>query len=1408
MNVNPLNQFSDNQTEVPFFRAGGGTMRPDDPSYTARRADEELYEGLRRGDFCYVLDSRQVGKSSLMVRNAVRLRAAGDVVVILDLSAGSKDNVTPDQWYAGLLTKLSEELRHANLDLEDDFDAFWETHVGLAPMQRWMAAIETVVLMHVVDRRIVLFIDEIDVVRSLPFPVDEFFTGIRECYNRRARNPEFERLTFCLLGVATPGDLVRDPHTTPFNIGQRIELHDFTAAEIVPLAQGMKSLSASAALPVLARVHYWTGGHPYLTQVLCRTVANDSTVTGPAGVDRHCEQLFLSEGARERDDNLLFVRERVLRTEVDLASLLSLYKEVRARRRFYHDETDPLLNALQLAGITRLVEGYLWVRNRIYFRAFDQDWIRANMPGAEVRRQRAAFRRGAWRAGTIAAALIVVLLCSIWFYLDSWVWERTSYYNTFAKRFGIPQGIHPLTLEQMSHKALSYRFVTRGRRGPLMRMDVVNGAGENSPKNSVGSYLKLALEEPQSENQLGRECQWEYVYDTNGRVIYEKARDRFGRMVWGLIYSPAEQEAVKGDNATAATNAQISNAARHVAKAQYVGSDGYSQPPRSSRAEYAEITYNALGDEELIHYKDRNGNGMPGPEKAYGVRQRFDGRGLIVRTESLGVDDQPITNGTGAYATEFAYDADGNELRQTNFDVRNHRTFAKNRWSSGKAIFDVYGNKVEEDFEGVNDQPTMSGDLIARWVAKYDKAGNQIEQTYYDASGGRTLSTEGVSRWTATYDNHERQCGQNFYGTDDRPTLANDCTAGWASKYDEAGNRIETIYRGLDGRPIQHKDWGARTVSKYDAEGHRVEQSFFGEDGRPLLCRGGYARVSNRYDLRGRVTEVTYYGIDGKPSLNAEWVARYTDRYDERGNIIEEAKFGVDGQPTLDKDGVARATAKFDDNGNRTEQIAYGIDGQVKAAKTGVARLTATYDEHDNVLERAFYDENDELMSGENNVARIKSKFDSRGNETEKCFYDANDQLVPGDHGISRLTMQYDERDNVIEQACYGADAELILNSEGAARWTCKYDERGNKIETSIFGLDGEPVLDNDGYTRATSTFDIRGNRVEASFYGLDGNLVLHKHGYARVTDKFDARNNPIEEIYYGVDGELILDDENVARWTNTYDARGNIVDEAYFDVDGQPIRSVNGVVHRTAKFDMRGNKSEECWFGSDGKPELVKGFARQVLKYDERGNQIDQAFFGLNGEPVLVEGVLRWTATNDERGNQSEFVYRDAAGRPAIREGLTYAKILRKFDYDNRISEESYFDAEDRAVLCASGYAMAKISYDAKGNRFLDACFDESGRQMVQRLEVEEVERGGTAARAGVLPGDIILTCDEISVVGLDELEAATSSSGRRSRKLGILRAGKIKALALSPGNLKISVRNRWTAELAKPQTGSVSTP
>ena len=60
----------------PSVLQAGGALGLD-KLYVERPADRELHRALSAGEFCYVLAPRQSGKSSLRVRTAARLRAAG-----------------------------------------------------------------------------------------------------------------------------------------------------------------------------------------------------------------------------------------------------------------------------------------------------------------------------------------------------------------------------------------------------------------------------------------------------------------------------------------------------------------------------------------------------------------------------------------------------------------------------------------------------------------------------------------------------------------------------------------------------------------------------------------------------------------------------------------------------------------------------------------------------------------------------------------------------------------------------------------------------------------------------------------------------------------------------------------------------------------------------------------------------------------------------------------------------------------------------------------------------------------------------------------------------------------------------------------------------------------------------------
>jgi WD40 repeat protein len=497
-------------SDATFF-VTGGTMPRDALSYIERQADGQLLDGLRRGEFCYVLTSRQMGKSSLMVRTATRLRVEGTAVAVLDLT-GLGYNLSVEQWYRGLLNRIGQ-----HLEIEEEIDRFWMERADLSPLVRWVAGLQKVVL-YWRSGKIVIFVDEIDVVKSLDFSADEFFVAIRSLYNRRAEEPDLQRITFCLLGVATPSDLIRDPRLTPFNIGRRIILNDFTPREAARLAGGLGSSGRGAAL--IGRALHWTNGHPYLTQKLCRALAESSgdVELNPQTVDSLCARLFLARRAWEQDDNLLFVREQLLRSSDDVAGLLGLYGSILRGRRAVDDDTCPLVTRLRLSGAVGTARGRLFVRNRIYARVFNRRWVEANMPGAEVLRLRTAYRRGLLRS-SVAATIVVAAIGAL--ALQAVISSQSA--RNFSARLArnLTEKNHLL---YASNLALAGRAVQESDQ--VRAVQLLDSVHADSDRYEW-RWLRAQCREFERVLPGHKEAVWSVVFSPDGRLVASSGYDPF-----------------------------------------------------------------------------------------------------------------------------------------------------------------------------------------------------------------------------------------------------------------------------------------------------------------------------------------------------------------------------------------------------------------------------------------------------------------------------------------------------------------------------------------------------------------------------------------------------------------------------------------------------------------------------------------------------------------------------------------------------------------------------------------------------------------------------------------------------------------------------------------------------------------
>ncbi|NER49013.1 MAG: hypothetical protein F6J92_20395, partial [Symploca sp. SIO1A3] len=368
----------------------GGSLERDAPSYVVRQADEGFYQASRRGEFCYVLNSRQMGKSSLRVRVMQRLQAEGFACGVIDITSIGSHDITPAQWYLSFVRKLARSLR---VKKTREVEKWWSEHHG-SPVDRLSEFIEEE-LLGKIEQKIIVFIDEIDSILKLGFK-DDFFALIRASYNQRAENPEYRRLTFALLGVATPSDLIQDRNRTPFNVGKAIDLPGFQLQEVQPLAQGLEG-KVDDPQEVLKEILDWTGGQPFLTQKLCNLVVQELQGDGGTGRRGDGEKLMTALPlvkqivtsriienweAQDEPEHLKTIRDRILQNEQRAGVLLGLYQQVLTL-----SPSQPGIAAdgsseqteLRLSGLVVQQQGKLRVYNQIYQQVFNQDWVKQTL---------------------------------------------------------------------------------------------------------------------------------------------------------------------------------------------------------------------------------------------------------------------------------------------------------------------------------------------------------------------------------------------------------------------------------------------------------------------------------------------------------------------------------------------------------------------------------------------------------------------------------------------------------------------------------------------------------------------------------------------------------------------------------------------------------------------------------------------------------------------------------------------------------------------------------------------------------------------------------------------------------------------------------------------------------------------
>ncbi len=347
-----------------------GTMDPRSAFYVVRSTDVLALQTIERGGVTITIKApRQMGKSSLLIRTVDHAKQMGKRVALLDFqfvdqAALNSADVFMRQFCAWLSLRLK---------LPDQSDYYWRLPLG--HIQRCTEYVEDYILAQI-TQPLVLAMDEVDKVFDTEFRSD-FFGMLRGWHNRRQANSEWKRLDLVLVTSTEPYQLVANLNQSPFNVGQVLELEDFTADQVANLN---RRHGTPLDAPAETRLSALVGGQPYLVRRALYLVASGQMTA---------ESLF----ATATDERGAFgdhLRHHLLRIH-DRPDLVAAMHEVLTRRTC-NDEH--IYFRLRGAGLVKREGRDVIPRCPLY-----EQYFRAHLPtqGASGRKSAGEDRSGAAR---------------------------------------------------------------------------------------------------------------------------------------------------------------------------------------------------------------------------------------------------------------------------------------------------------------------------------------------------------------------------------------------------------------------------------------------------------------------------------------------------------------------------------------------------------------------------------------------------------------------------------------------------------------------------------------------------------------------------------------------------------------------------------------------------------------------------------------------------------------------------------------------------------------------------------------------------------------------------------------------------------------------------------------------------
>lgn len=334
------------------------TIVPDD-YYVERSADRQIQsiiDDMERPG--YVLVARQMGKTNLLLHTKKVMQNERNIFVYIDFSSFTFDSEREClEYIIDTAIEMNEELftEERKIILERRRDCLTN------PTKQF--SIEIKLLLNKVEKLVLVF-DEIDALARCSFS-DHIFSQIRSHYFQRVNFPIFYKLTYVLSGVIEPKDIIKDPNISPFNIGEKIYLKDFTREEFHDFTKRIE-FDGNYGREILDRIYFWTCGHPRMTWDVCLEVERAKQVTTINDVDEIVKNLYLISFDHPPIDS---IRRMVEKNPALIGAILEL--SIKKGQSISKD----IRNKLYLAGVVDYSDTDVYFKNPIMEKSLPYNWL-------------------------------------------------------------------------------------------------------------------------------------------------------------------------------------------------------------------------------------------------------------------------------------------------------------------------------------------------------------------------------------------------------------------------------------------------------------------------------------------------------------------------------------------------------------------------------------------------------------------------------------------------------------------------------------------------------------------------------------------------------------------------------------------------------------------------------------------------------------------------------------------------------------------------------------------------------------------------------------------------------------------------------------------------------------------------